>query len=102
MAKKMSGPTGRAATTERTGDPDRTSIASGAAKGAGAGIIAGTALAGPVGMPFGAIVGAAVGAAAEVTDEEGGRNDNRPLSAPASRGTGPVDPAYDFVDNERG
>jgi hypothetical protein len=98
----MTGPTGRAPSTERTGDPDRSSVASGAAQGAGAGIIAGTVVAGPIGMPFGAIAGAAVGAVAEVVDEEGGTNWNRPLSEPGSRGTGPVDPAYDFVDNTRG
>lgn len=99
---EMSGPTGRAPSTEGMGDPDRSSVASGAAQGAGAGLIAGTAIAGPLGMPFGAIAGAALGAAAEVVDEEGGTNGGRPLSAPGSRGTGPVDPAYDFVDNNRG
>jgi hypothetical protein len=99
---EMTGPTGRAPATERVGDPDRSSVASGAAQGAGAGIMAGTAIAGPIGMPFGAIAGAAVGAAAEAVDEEGGSNGYRPLSAPGSRGTGLVDPASDFVDNDRG
>jgi hypothetical protein len=98
---EMAGPTGRAPSTERAGDPDRSSVASGAAQGAGAGVIAGTAIAGPIGMPIGAVVGAALGAAAEAVDEEGGANGYRPLSAPGSRGTGPVDPAYDFVDNTR-
>jgi hypothetical protein len=98
---EMTGPTGRAPTTDRIGDPDRSSVASGAAQGAGAGILAGTAIAGPIGMPFGAMAGAAVGALAEAVDEEGGSNGYRPLSAPASRGTGPVDPAIDFVDNDR-
>jgi hypothetical protein len=98
---EMTGPTGRAPSTERTGDPYRSSAASGAAQGAGAGIMAGTAIAGPVGMPFGAIAGAAFGALAEAVDDEGGTNDYRPLSAPGSRGTGPVDPATDFVDNDR-
>jgi hypothetical protein len=98
---EMTGPTGRALSTEHTGDPDRSSVASGAAQGAGAGIMAGTAIAGPIGMPFGAIAGAAVGALAEAVDEEGGSNGYRPLSAPGSRGTGPVDPATDFVDNDR-
>jgi hypothetical protein len=74
----------------------------GAAQGVGTGIIAGTAIAGPIRTPFGAIAGAAVGAMAEVVDEEGGTNGYRPLSEPGSRGTGPVDPAYDFVDNTRG
>ena len=69
MANEKTGPTGRAITTERPGDPDRSSVAS--------------------------------RALVDVLDEEGGRNGPRSLSAPASRGTGPVDPAYDFVDNER-
>lgn len=99
---EMTGPTGRASATERTGDPDRSSVASGAAQGAGAGLIAGTAVAGPIGMPIGAIAGAAIGAAAEAVDEEGGTNASKPLSAPGSEGTGPVDPAIDFVDNSRG
>jgi hypothetical protein len=98
---EMTGPTGRAPATERVGDPDRSSVASGAAQGAGAGIMAGTAIAGPIGMPIGAIAGAAVGAAAEAVDEEGGSNGYQPLSAPGSRGTGLVDPATDFVDNDR-
>jgi hypothetical protein len=100
MTTEMSGPTGHAPTTERTGDPDRSSVSSGAAQGAGAGVLVGTAIAGPVGMPFGAIAGAAVGVVAEIVDEEGGTNGYRPLSAPGSRGTGPVDPAFDFVDND--
>ena len=99
---EMTGPTGRAPATERVGDPERSSVASGAARGAGAGIIAGTAIAGPLGMPVGAVAGAALGAVAEAVDEEGGTNESRPLTEPGSRGTGPVDPAYDFVDNERG
>jgi hypothetical protein len=101
MTSEMPGPTGRAPTTERTGDPDRSSLESGAAQGAGAGIIAGTAIAGPLGMPFGAIAGGALGTLAEAVDDEGGTNGYGPLSAPGSRGTGPVDPAYDFVDNDR-
>jgi hypothetical protein len=98
---EMTGPTGRAPATERKGDPDRSSVASGTAQGAGAGLLAGTAIAGPIGMPIGAAIGAAVGAAAEVVDEEGGTNGARALSKPGSRGTGLVDPAIDFVDNER-
>ena len=98
---EMTGPTGRAPATERAGDPDRSSVGSGAAQGAGAGMLAGTAIAGPIGMPIGAAAGAAVGALAEAVDEEGGTNGYRALSAPGSRGTGPVDPAIDFVDNDR-
>jgi hypothetical protein len=81
MTNEMSGPSRRALTTERTGDPDRSRVASGATQGAGAGMLV---------------------TLAEVVDEEGGTNGYAPLSQPASRGTGPVDPAYDFVDNDRG
>jgi len=73
MTNELSGPAGSPTTTARTGDTDRSLVAS---------------------RP-------AIGTLAEVVDEEGGSNRNRSLSAPASRGTGPVDPAYDFVDNER-
>jgi hypothetical protein len=96
------GPTGRAPGTESHGDPGRTSVADGAQQGAGAGILAGTAVAGPIGMPIGAAIGAVVGGVAEAADEEGGTNEGRALSAPASEGTGPVDPAIDFVRNDRG
>jgi hypothetical protein len=75
MTNELTGPTGLARTTEARGDPDRSSVA---------------------------IARAPVGTLAEVVDEEGGTNGPRTLSVPGSRGTGPVDPAYDFVDNERG
>jgi hypothetical protein len=98
----MAGPTGHARSTERRGDPDRSSVASGVEQGAGAGMLVGTAVAGPIGMPIGAVLGAAVGAMAEIVDEEGGTNENRPVSIPGSAGTGPVDPALDFVRPDRG
>ena len=65
-------------------------------------MLVGTAVAGPIGMPIGAAIGAAVGGIAEVVDEEGGTNEMRPLSSAGSAGTGPVDPAIDFVRPNRG
>jgi hypothetical protein len=100
--REKEGPTGRAPGTEGRGDPERSSVKSGVQQGAGAGIIAGTAVAGPIGMPIGAAIGAVVGGAAEIADEEGGVNGPSPLSAPGSDGTGLVDPALDFVRNDRG
>jgi hypothetical protein len=75
MTNELSGPTGTARAIEARGHPDRSSVA---------------------------ITPAPVGTLAEVVDEEGGTNGQRTLGVPGSRGTGPVDPAYDFVDNERG
>jgi hypothetical protein len=97
----MSGPTGRAPTTEVLGDPDRGRVASGAEEGASAGMLVGTAVAGPIGLPIGAVLGAAAGAMVDIVDEEGGTNESRPLSAPGSSGTGPVDPAIDFTRPDR-
>lgn len=102
LQREMAGPTGRAPSTEGRGDPDRTSVVSGVQEGAGAGMLVGTAVAGPVGMPIGAVLGAAAGAVAEIVDDEGGTNENRPVSIPGSEGTGPVDPALDFVRPDRG
>jgi hypothetical protein len=89
----MAGPTGRQMTTESVGDPDRSSVASGAESGAGAGALAGTAVAGPFGLPIGAAAGAIVGAGAEAADVDKSTNEPQPLSEPGSEGTGPVDPA---------
>jgi hypothetical protein len=99
---EMSGPTGRATSTEGLGDPDGGRVASGVEEGAGAGMLIGTAVAGPVGLPIGAVLGAAAGAMAEIVDEEAGTNESRPLSVPGSSGTGPVDPAIDFTRPDRG
>src|SRR3712207_3455439 len=78
----MSGPTGRQMTTESVGDPDRSSVSSGAESGAGAGALAGTAVAGPIGLPIGAAVGAVVGAGAEAADVDKSTNEPQPLSEP--------------------
>ena len=102
LHREMTGPTGRGPSTERRGDPDRASVASGVQQGAGAGLLVGTAVAGPLGMPIGAALGAALGGVAEAVDEEGGTNENRPLTMAGSLGTGPVDPATDFVRPDRG
>ncbi|HEY0442968.1 MAG TPA: hypothetical protein VGC90_01990 [Candidatus Limnocylindrales bacterium] len=97
---EMTGPAGRAPATERKGDPDRTSVESAGHSGAGAGIIAGAAVAGPLGAVVGGAAGAAVGAGAESVDEEGGTNEPGPLKRAGSVGTGPVDPATDFVRDQ--
>lgn len=75
MTNEITGPTGRARAIEAKGDADRSSVS---------------------------IARAPIGTLAEVVDEEGGTNGPRTLSVPGSRGTGPVDPAQDFVDNTRG
>jgi hypothetical protein len=95
---QMAGPTGRAPSTEASGDPDRSTIASGAAAGAGAGAIAGTAVAGPLGGAAGAVIGAAAGSVGEAADSDAETNDLRPLDSPAGQGTGLVDPATDYMD----
>ncbi len=64
-------------------------------------MLVGTAVAGPIGMPIGAAIGAAAGGIAEAVDEEGGTNEGGPLSIAGSAGTGPVDPAIDFVRRDR-
>jgi hypothetical protein len=50
---------------------------------------------------FSAVTGPAPVQVADIPDEEGGYNGDRPLSVPGSEGTGPVDPAIDFVRNDR-
>lgn len=99
---RMTGPTGRGASTEAAGDPDRSSIESGAAAGAGAGAIAGTAVGGPLGGVAGAVIGAAAGTVGEAADSDAETNDLRPLDRPAGGGTGLGDPATDFVNPEAG
>lgn len=74
---RMAGPTGTERTTESVGDPDRTSMESGAETGAGAGMLAGAAVAGPIGLPIGAAIGAATGAAAEAADADASTDEER-------------------------
>jgi len=92
----MSGPTGRQMTTESVGDPDRSTVSSGAEAGAGAGALAGTAVAGPIGLAVGAAAGAAVGAAAEAGGVDKSTNEDQPATRDGSEGTGSVDPATDY------
>lgn len=101
--EEMEGPTGRERTTEMVGDPDRSTLESGAESGAGAGMLAGTAVAGPIGLPIGAAAGAAAGGAAEAADEDVATNEETgPLSEPGSEGTGIVDPVTDVTPKRGG
>ena len=98
---EMAGPVGREESTESVGDPDREAVESKAESGAGAGMLAGLAVAGPFGLPIGAAAGAAAGAGAEAADADGDTNEDRPMTEPASRGTGPVDPATGQLPAEK-
>jgi len=97
---EMAGPTGRQVTTEAVGDPDRSTVSSGAEAGAGAGVLAGAAIAGPIGLPIGAAVGAIAGAAAEAGDVDSSTNEDQPLSVSGSGGTGPIDPATAYGERD--
>lgn len=97
--EQMAGPAGRQMTTESVGDPDRSSVASGAEAGAGAGALAGAAVAGPFGLPVGAAAGAVAGGAAEAADEDKSTNEERPGFDYGSEGTTLIDPATDYDDH---
>ncbi len=94
---EMEGPAGRQMSTELVGDPDRGSVASGGQSGAGAGVLAGAAVAGPIGLPIGAAIGAVAGAAGEAGDNDRDTNEDHSLPDAASAGTGPIDPATDYM-----
>ncbi|HEY7590102.1 MAG TPA: hypothetical protein VH723_03865 [Candidatus Limnocylindrales bacterium] len=92
----MEGPTGASATTEAIGDPDDASEEAGVERGAGAGVLAGAAVAGPPGALVGGAAGALAGGVAEGADRDDDRNDES-RGGSGSAGTGPVDPATDYV-----
>jgi hypothetical protein len=84
------GPTGKAPTTETTGDPDSEDVGSGAEGGAATGALLGTAVAGPVGLVVGGVIGGAAGAAGEAADDDADRGYER-----RDEGTGSIDPIYE-------
>jgi len=96
----MSGPSGRATTTESVGDPDRDSTTSGAQSGAGAGAILGTGIAGPIGGAVGAVIGAAAGTGAGTADRDAEANESGPLRDAGSEGTMPADPAMPLPEDD--
>jgi hypothetical protein len=96
----MPGPSGAAETTERVGDPDASSEASGAEAGAAAGAVVGVAAAGPVGAAVAVPVGAAIGAIGERLDDDTPEPPAKPIK-PGWSGTGPTDPIYDVARIQR-